>query len=324
VLDVIVLAPLTLAVVLTVGGVAKLRTGGNGTDDLLELGVPSWLATRPLARVHPWTELLLALGLVASTGILALVLAWLAALLMAAYLVLVARAARSITPKTCTCFGEPAVITGRTVVRNAALTGLGVVAIWAATRGGGPTLLAEGGTQEWAWIGGAAAVALVVHLTWGGAGDAATAEHAVPPETQNYEGQPIPLVCISDAAGMPITLRTLCRTRAALVVFVRPTCGSCRLVLSRLPGYAASLPHLAFHAVTDVDIHQLGPEMSHLAATLLYDTRGEYQAAFTIPTPSAILLGVDGLIARGPIVGSDDIATFVDALRHAPDATPTS
>jgi len=118
------LAALSLAGVLAVAGVAKLRDRTGTVGSFRALGLPPGLAT-----AVPVVELAVALGLV-------VVPSWSAAValaLLAAFTTFLARAVRDGVVAPCNCFGRAgsAPVSSVDLVRNLLLAGVAVVALTA-------------------------------------------------------------------------------------------------------------------------------------------------------------------------------------------------
>ncbi|REJ08017.1 hypothetical protein DY023_01775 [Microbacterium bovistercoris] len=315
----LLLAPaLILGGVLIASGVLKLRTPG-GLDEFDRLGVPKALRREWIARLHPWGELLLGILLLVLGGVLGLLAALAAVVLLGAYLVLVARALRTAPDASCACFGTTKRITAVTVVRNAWLTALALFAAatsWTLPLLGGP--LAALGVAGWGWVIALAATAVTVALImWPEGEPDAAPQTAVEPVVQgeeeaDYLRSITPALPLTLADGSSRTLRELSSRRALLVLAVSPTCGSCEQVIASRARWRELLPEL--------DIRMLfttSPENSTLLET-------EHPASLHDPdrhvapslgyrsTPSAVLLGADGMLAGGPVTGSKEIAEFID------------
>ncbi len=162
------LLPLITAAVLIASAGAKFRH----PDDLAgweELGVAEALRKPVLLRLHPWGEVALAFALAVFGGVLGLLAALVALVLMASYLWLVVRAFRREDDASCACFGTRKQITGLTVARNVWLTLLAaatLAVIWMNPLVGGAVASAAG---AWAWIAGAAIAAVTATVVvWSG------------------------------------------------------------------------------------------------------------------------------------------------------------
>jgi hypothetical protein len=350
--DALLLVPaFVLAGVLVWSGIAKLRH----PDDLAgwgRLGVPAALRRSWLLRLHPWAELALALALITLGGVLGALAALACLALMGAYLWLVARALRAARgaaeDATCACFGEDAPISTVTVVRNVwlvLLSALAVTGLAAAPLLGGAV---AGATQAGAWpwiLGAAVAAATVVLVRW--------PEHATSagPEMQgstvagdsmvngrvtgtrgedaelDYVRTRTPAVPVQLADGTTVDLRTLAAQKPLLILAVSTTCGACLPVIEAAPGWRELVP--------EVDIRLL---LQHAPAEGAFAERDEPQSLHDPHdyvrrsieewgTPTALLLGADGMLAGGPVTGDAAVERFVADIRASLDeivASPTA
>ena len=332
----VIVLPMTLAVVLLASAIAKLRT----PDDLAswaELGVPAAFRRVSLLRLHPWGELALALALIVLGGALGLMAALVATALMAAYLWLVARAYRRSRATgedaSCACFGTRRRITGVTLVRNAWLTLLAAAAasvIWTAPLLGGAILLAA---SDWAWLvaGAIAAFTTAVVLWPDSAADeaptvdrpAGLAEGSADRDELDYVRTRTPAVPLTLADGTTVNLRKLASRKPIMLFAVSAVCGGCEPVVARVPFWRTLLPEvdlrLLLTAQPDKD-----PWTEHSEPQSLHDSHGYVRGSIADwPTPTAVLLGVDGLLAGGPVSGMAQIESFIDDVRASlHDVTP--
>lgn len=310
-----VLAWVVPAALLLVAGWAQLRRGSEGVERFLDsagLRLPAWAL-----HVHPYVECALAVGLLAATGSVQVVSAVATAGLMATYLAVVLLALRRGSTSGCGCFGEtetPA--SGRTVVRNVVLLGMALVAAGGSLAGESPRSLL--GASGWWWVLAAASVAA---LGWSllPQSVASTPMPGEPP-SEEYLRVPIPLAWLSREAGGAerITLRELAAQRPQLLLFLSSGCSPCREVAGRVAEWSGRLPEL------DLVVVQSSPAPGfELGATpVLYDEDASTARLLgTSGPPSAVLLGVDGLLAGGPVHGPADIAGFVVQIRAELDAT---
>jgi hypothetical protein len=114
--------------------------------------------------------------------------------------------------------------------------------------------------------------------------------------------------------GQHRLLRSLSSTAAHILLFVSPTCSSCLPVLDQVPAWIPQLaPVQLMLVVADRQMAEaIAPEF---ADRLQIDYA--YAALYSLglaATPSAVLLGADGLLAGGPVSGSADVAAFVDQI----------
>ena len=312
--------PLMLAAVLIVSAVAKLRA----PDDLegwTALGVPRALRKEWLRRLHPWGEAALGLALAVLGGWLGLVAALVAVALMSAYTVLVARVAARRDDTACACFGARKQVTRVTVLRNVWLTALAIATaavIWATPLLGGAL---AAGIPQFPWLVALAVAAVTTALVlWPDSGtDAAStaggaAGISVATEDDlDYIRTRTPAVPVTQADGSVTDLRTLSARRPVLLLAVSSMCGSCEPVRDKRAEYRALLP--------EVDVRLLLAEPLSSGWT----ERGEPQTLHDVDdyvgaslgyagTPSAVLLGADGLLAGGPVTGDLAVDRFVDEI----------
>jgi hypothetical protein len=316
--------PMTMAVVMVASGIAKLRH----TDDLgswQQLGVPAALRRQWLLRLHPWCELALGVSLAVFGGLLGLLAALVCVALMVAYTWMVASALRRPDGADCACFGTRRPVTPVTAVRNVWLTAVSVATaavIWTNPLFGGAAVT---GVGDWPWIFAAAIATisglLIVWPSADAAGSAAGQRIPTRPirasETPDADGMleylrtRTPAVPVTLADGTIANLRKLTSSRPLLLMAVSDTCGACEQVVGRIGHYRELLP--------EVDVRVLvmdTPEHSSLTDTnepqSLHDPEGYVRESIAEwPVPTAVLLGVDGMLAGGPESGSDGVDSFV-------------
>lgn len=329
VLAVLLLCPVVLAGVLLASAVGKFRHPDT-VAGWAAMGVPRILQRRTLVTAHPWGELVLAAALLLIGGWLSIVVTAAALLLMAAYLALVVRALGRPEP-SCACFGAPTPVTPLTVGRNALLVVVAALATVGAVgqSEASPTLggpLAALVTGAPAVLVGAALTAAIVVLVMRSSAPievSATSAAALPPapdeELGDYVRTRTPAVQVQLADGRTTNLRALSSVRPLMLFEVSETCASCRPVIEAVPRWRALLP--------EVDLRLLlRPEPGDTALTerqepqSLHDPTGLVRASIADwPTPTAVLFGIDGMLAGGPESGYAAIEAFiaeVDASLH--------
>lgn len=335
--DAILLSPLLVAGVLLLSGVAKLRHPDADRDGFEALQVPAFLSAPWMMAALPYAEVALALGLLLTQGWVLLGVATLAALLCAGYWVLIARAVVAKRKVSCNCFGQ--LTTGTvgpwTLVRNSVLLVVALLAVLDASLFREVAILriaALDPAQAW-WFAGAvltaALVALVIHEpatpapapTAPGspatpvAAGAQAASEAMDSGELEYIRRPIPEVNLTDADGNPVPLRELTRDRAIVLVWLSFTCPACGEVMSRLTGWADWIPQIEFRPVV-ADLAMLArraPELSAMGG--LGDPGYSVQAALgESSVPMAVVLGADGLLAGGPVLGLAAISEIVNEI----------
>lgn len=351
----VIALPLVLAVVFVGSGLGKLRHP-ESLVGWQRLGVPAPFRHRWLLAVHPWAELALGVVLAVLGGVPGMVVAVIATLLIAGYLVLVIRAVRSGADATCGCFGAPAPVATATVLRNAWLLLLAAAAatvIGSAPVIGGALAQAAAGRGAWWWL-----VALVVAATttWiilraerpvasgsrvtgavvipgtvrrtrtGGAepagavsGTAAVDAAPTEPDEQleDYIRTRTPAVPVTFGDGAAANLRSLAATEPVLLLAVSATCEYCVPVLEQVPRWRELLPEVSIRLLLTEP-----PEQTPLTETAeprsLHDPEGLVSASIQDwATPTAVLLGADGMLAGGPVTGPDEVQGLVAEIDNA-------
>ncbi|HRW20137.1 MAG TPA: MauE/DoxX family redox-associated membrane protein [Dermatophilaceae bacterium] len=330
----LVLAMLMLALVLGVSGLAKLRDRDGVTASAQALRLPTWLTGSWLRWALPAGELGLALALLLLGSTPLVAAAALALLLTVAYWAIIARALRFEVPVTCGCLGRLGdnTVRPRTLARNTLLVLLAALTLYAALAHlSVPTGLGAVSGPGWLWALLAALVAATAVLTFGrggpvrppgahrhGAGPQPTTiatPAAAPTDGEDgaldYQRLPIPYGVLLDEHGEPVVLRTWAAAGARLLLFLSPGCAPCQLTAERAPAWRARLaPVVTVHIV-----RRAGSDVSRAEAGTLADRDGVVGLTLDcLRTPSAVLLGADGLLAGGPVAGLEAIAAFVDEV----------
>lgn len=318
------LAPLLiLVVVLVLSGVAKLRAPRTVEASFRDLRVPAVLSRPWMQKAFPWGEIALAVLLLVLPRPLAAVGGVLAVVLFAAYWFLIWRGLGFEEPVSCGCFGEASSepITRRTLWRNSVLLAVPLWWLVATFRTSGPHLLSHTGPGSWLWVLGLAAAAATVWLAMPASGTAAPAAGPEVPEVPvdeegEYERRPIPGMMLRDAEDQLISLQLFASQRARLVVLVSPGCGPCMQVLDQAAAWKEKLGPVSLNLMTQGTQEALESATDRsLWPDHLYDI-GRFAGPMLglNGTPSAVLLGADGLIAGGPVVGFPEIELFVQDI----------
>lgn len=343
-----VIAP-TLAAVLAVSAVAKLRSPGSVDRSFRDLEVPPALARPWMRRVSPWGELAVAALLLVTASWFAVAAAALSLALFVAYLVLVARALSRPVPVSCGCFGESSTqpVDRWTLVRNIALVAvaaLGVVALLVSPDASSaiwPLLAVE---HAPAVIGGA--IVAIVLLALGRNGDVngatstndrpdvplTTATPATPSldtsaddELEPYLRELVPPHVVQLPDGRILSLRQRAAEGAYFLLYAAEGCGGCKVVLSNLDRLRRAVAPLDLVVINPVGTH---PE--HAAASGYGVDLGDGMpvALNFASRPWGAMIGADGLFAGGPAEGpeaifelGDDIRTELDAAGLTADLT---
>lgn len=311
--------PLVLAVMFVASGIAKLRRPDDEAG-WADLGIPKSLRQPWLMRLHPWAEIVLGLALALLGGWLGALAALAALALMVAYLVMVARTVARKADASCACFGARKRVTRVTVIRNAWLSVLAaatVAVIWDNPLWGGA--LARG---QWALILALAVAAVTVGVILWPEADAVdeqpaeAAPMAVPTggadDELDYIRTRTPAVPVTLADGTVTTLRRLSGATPQLILSVSETCGACTLVIEKIPEWRRRLPEIEIRVLV-----RTPPGEGSLSSTeepqSLHDVeRYVIESVTEGRVPAAVLLGVDGLLAGGPVTGNQRVAEFVE------------
>ena len=317
--------PFILAGVFVASAVAKLRT----PDDLVgwaELGVPKALRKQWLLRLHPWAEIALGAALLLLGGWLGLLAALVAVALMAAYLWLVVQAKGRSEDASCACFGSKRRITRVTVIRNVWLLVLAVATaavIWTAPLLGGALAVAVSGW--WMPVVAAAAAAVTAALVLWPDERATEAAAVAEPSSDSgaaddgdgeldYVRTRTPAVPVVLADGTRVNLRELTRSKPILMLAVSGTCGSCSVVIDKAPAWRTLLPEvdvrlLFTHPHDNGRLKELTePQSLHDVDRLVSRSIKDWAV------PTAVLFGIDGMLAGGPVTGVGEIDDFVDDI----------
>jgi hypothetical protein len=309
----VLITVLTLVAVLATSGAAKVRDPRATRDAFDALRVPAVVPADAAATALPWSELALAtLLLVAPTGWLVPVAAALV-LLMLVYTWIIARALGFAEPVTCSCFGS----VGRhdvdvvTLARNVLLTLMAVLTLWFATAGGSvPAAVGDLAAREW-WALVATAAAVVVGLLVSGRSSAAPSAPSHGVDVLEYDRQRIPYAALVLPDDTTASLAELARTQARLLVILNDGCSPCVRTAAKLDDWAARLsPVVRLHAVYSTGSGAAGAT-GHDPGLSAWEQEYSVRRVFDVTTPAAVLLGADGFLAGGPVVGEDDVHDFV-------------
>lgn len=318
-------APILLAVVLVVAGCAKIARPAQAGSAFEALSVPWWLGHRWIVLAHPWLEIALGIGIVLGAGWAVRIAALGSVGLTSAYLALVAGTWRRGDDVDCDCFGSlmRGQVSARTVVRNAWLLLLAlatIVATWSS-----PSVLqqiTEAGPHGIGYLVAALTIAVTVGLVLDG-GAAQPRDSPQPSGAQtseltefdDYHRTRTPAVPVILADGEKVTLRELSWQRPQLLLLVSPDCGSCIETMEHVSGWRAALPQLDIRLMVSAT-PAASPLTSNTEPQTVHDERRWIIETFGLTgTPAAVLLGADGYVAGGPVVGANHISDFVDDIR---------
>lgn len=322
----LVLASVICALTLLVSGVAKLRDPLSNADAFVALRIPKPLAHPAMVRALPIIEVLLGVGLLLTWGRLQVVMALLTLGLMLAYVVVIARALRFDDPVSCSCFGSLAgspPISNRTLLRNVLLVVAAALAVVGSLNG---VSLVRSFSSVWAWVLlaalGAAVAVMIADRGADPAHEAASAPATSPAVADDEEAEadyirlPVPYGELLDADNNPVTLHQLISESAVLLVNVSIGCGPCHRVAPQVPGWAEQLAPLRV-VVTVRDRPIAVDAFPQVADYFMQDTDSRVANMMRLANPSAVLLGADGLLAGGPVIGVEAVEEFVAEIAAA-------
>lgn len=322
-----------LSLTLLVSGLAKLPDRTATADAMVSLRLPAPRLHRAAATALPVAEIVLALAVWILVPWLQTVLAVGVLLLMLAYLAIIGRALTFDEPVTCSCFGTlgSPTVTGTTLARNVLLSGLAVLAVASAASGTTALALRTQPLPLLSLVLSLVIAAVLAGLTLGvsrraeaageGAAAASAPDRAADPaaadEMLDYERSATPFGMLRTAGQEPITLSTLTRNKAALLIWLQPGCGPCERVLSAVPGWVDRIGGV----VTVRTLFRMPPEelpesvRERAGDTAAHDIDRNLMQVFQARhSPAAVLLGADGMLAGGPVRGGNDVVRFVEEI----------
>jgi len=334
---VLLAAPILLSITLLISGLAKLGAREGTQDAMRSLRLPLPTMHASVASVLPAAEIVLALVIWIPAPPLQVLSTAVVALLMFAYLGIIARALTFEEQVHCSCFGTLAspTVSRVTLVRNILLSMLGVLAVAAAGSGAMTTYLVQAPLSLIS-LGIALLVAIALAaVTIGGSvaepdPDAPPAQPSPPAdeasspselgedELLDYERTSIPAAVLQQPDGRLITLTQLTAHRAALLVFVTEGCGPCERVLDHAEEWTEALEDtLQVRFVFSRPLDQLRERTTRrVEGHALHDLQFTARTALGgAGAPSAVLLGADGQLAGGPVSGGSAVIEFVQEIR---------
>lgn len=333
-MTVLLAAPILLTMTLLVSGLAKLGARQGTEDAMTSLRLPWRAMHRSVANLLPVAEIVLALALWFPFVPLQVLVSVVIALLLIAYLVIIARALTFEEAVECSCFGTLAspTVSRTTLGRNIVLTGLGGLTIIAASAGLLTTVLVQAPLSV-VGLGAALLLAVVLTaLTLGGAAPEPAPEPSTPgpaekdaaaegeddEELLDYERAPIPAAVVQRVDGRLSTLRQLASHRAVLLVFVSEGCGPCERVLDHGPEWIDEFSNIleVFFVFAVPLEHRRERTIERVGDRALHDLQSVARTALGATTaPSVVLMGADGLLAGGPVNGGTAVIEFVQDIR---------
>lgn len=335
----LVLCTLTIIITLVASGIAKAKDRASTAAAIVNLKLDRWLPLKFVSRVLPWGEIALALWLLLVPGWPAILGGIAAVILFAAYWIVIARAVATGNTASCNCFGgaSEAPVSRFTLIRNTALLGAAIGALVAAvqTHTSALVMLFNLDGAGWLWILGAVFAAVALWAMYRSellATLAVEAAHEVTPqmmqptpaegetnEDDEYVRLPIPYGTIETSFGTQ-SLHEVAGESARVLFFLSPGCGPCLDVIPRIPEWQKQLPMLRLHPVVSSQ-EQIAQLHMPEEIEVWVDPGFKTQIAFGRGTPMVIALGIDGLLAGGPVFGSGTVNEFMDDLLYEFDAT---
>lgn len=326
----LVLCTLVLIFTLLFSGIAKAKEPSSTATAIVNLKLDHLIPLKLAARTVPWGELALAAWLLFVPGWPAIIGGVASVILFAFYWIVIARAVFTGNTASCNCFGgeSTAPISGYTLGRNTALLTAAVSTLIAnlITHQSTLQLLLSLDVGGWLWLLGAACAAGALwcmyrsELTAPHA--AATVEDSIAPKyTQateddaeaDYVRLPIPYGMVENTNGIKYTFRDLAQTQARILFFLSSGCSPCQAVMPKIEKWQERLPMLKLHPVVS---DQSEVEKLHMPEHIevLIDQGFNNQTVFGRATPMVVALGADGLLAGGPVAGSNHVSEFMDDL----------
>lgn len=344
----LVLCTLTLIVTLAVSGFAKAKEPTSTVTALVNLKLDHLVPVKPVARILPWAELALAVALAFLPGVFQVLAAVLALLLFAVYWGVIARAIIQGNTASCNCFGSAsqAPISMFTLIRNTALLAAAFATLFAAleTKKSALGMLLATDAQGWLWMISAGFALLALWAIYrselvaveeapepAAAGSSAvvaapvaaplaeSADAGQELEEEEYYRHPIPFAALyyptapGQDKGVATSLRELARDKARVLVWVSAGCGHCHGVIAKISSWQEQLPMLGVHPVVATESEIKTFDVAENIQFLI-DPGYETEQLFGSGTPGALALGMDGLLAGGPVFGSTDVIDFVEDI----------
>ncbi|MFV0463681.1 MAG: MauE/DoxX family redox-associated membrane protein [Nostocoides sp.] len=245
-------------------------------------------------------------------------------------------------------------INGRTVTRNVIFVVLAVAAVGVGLAGDSLwSLLAAPGGSAAGWLAASAVVGVVVWFVAAGSTTASSTGTAVSPaapppggvgatavrppsdavggavqaisdqevldaldrDNPDYVRRPIPMAYLVGRAGEVTSLPELARSKPVLLVATNCFCGTTALALESMSRWRAALPFVDVHYVTTLPFqaHQRPEVAAPEDGWYDHEGRAWYELGLG-ESPSAVLLGADGLLAGGPVGSVPGIDEFVEDI----------
>lgn len=325
-------APLILAAVLLISGLAKGKDAASTTSVIRELRLPAAFQREWFAKLLTIGEISLALLLFSPASELFLAASIASLLLFATYWAVIARAMTFDPRPQCGCFGRIGDhrISAKTLVRNTILLALAVTSVMMAAQGETTASILQQNPETWGWLVSSALTAFLAALI-----AARPAQPLAPQPLQQPaastsptigeadNGEPvgasrplIPSAILQSADGHLHTLRELALQRPQLLIAVDCLCNPTHVVIRELDDWKKRLPRVDVRVMTT-----MLPEVLKAATNVqdpLYDHGGNaWKALGMRGSPSAALLGADGMMVTESVSDLKEIEILIDEIEAA-------
>ena len=115
-------------------------------------------------------------------------------------------------------------------------------------------------------------------------------------------------------------MRAYSQVGAVLFLYLSPTCGSCMSVIERIEKFDGAIGPVRVRALLPVHNDDLSLPMKNgriPAEIVLQDPTGVTGRRLGLTSfPSAVIAGVDGKTAGGPVFGADEVIAMIDELEE--------
>ncbi|ALS57196.1 MauE/DoxX family redox-associated membrane protein [Rathayibacter toxicus] len=321
----LVLLPFAVAAAFLSSGLAKLGGARRLAEAAQRFRIPAVFATLGWGRAFIALEIVVGAVIVATPGPWSPLALATAALVLAGFLTVAVRSWRRGDTFDCGCFGAR----GNTrvgpglVARNAALLAAALGGLLAAALGSPTPLEVLGDSSGRAWVVVAAILAasgLAVQRLTAKDRVRAAAEEAratLPTPTATPPGM-APTFEVTRHTGDAVDSRMLVALRPHLMVFVRPGCGSCDNLLNDTAELDAILgddgPLLVFAVSVARFIFE--EQYPQLADRVVYGIASATEKLDIAKTPGAVLLGLNGRLVAGPVLGETEVRELITDARR--------
>lgn len=318
------LLPLSIGLVLIVSGSLKTRSPAATIEAIDAFKLPKFLQNRTVALSFSLGEALLGLAILFTSATPLRVLSALATLLFAGFTVLVALVLFRKETVDCNCFGslssEP--LSRFTLVRNLALlVGAALLATGVAGSNGIAYEFIHFTSDDFWWLAVVVlCVAGLVFQQW----YFHSQQDEVPPPTvvnspqglRDLAGLPIPEAELRNISLETVKLSELSNERPQLLIFVKPGCASCKPVVALIEQWREQLNDDVEISLVSTDSQNiLGQSYPEEQSAALHDESSQLTQLLGISgVPAALMLGTNGMVAAGPVMGEAAITNVVEIV----------